>query len=265
MDFIKNWPYEGFMSPLKLVPSLPLDLDLDAVDAQLNTAPPERVLAWAAQTFGPERLIVTTSFGAESALMLHLVSKHLPQVPVVFVDTGHLFPETYRFADELTQRFGLDVRVYAPSMSAARQEALYGRLWEGDHFARARYQELNKLEPMERALRELEPLAWISGIRAQQTSFRATQRTVEFQDGIHKVHPVLGWDYETVHRYLRKNDLPYHPLYAKGYRSIGDWHSTFPTLEGEDPRAGRELGEQRECGLHLSRSARNVSLKSSSL
>jgi phosphoadenosine phosphosulfate reductase len=253
------------MASLSLVPSVPSALDLDAVNAQLESARPERVLSWAAGTFGPERLLVTTSFGAESALMLHLVSKHLPRVPVVFIDTGYLFPETYRFAEELTKRFDLNLRVYSPVMTAARQEALHGKLWEGDHFARERYQQVNKIEPMQRALDELQPLAWISGIRAQQTSFRANQRPVEFQDGLHKVHPVLGWSYETVHGYLRRNDLPYHPLYKNGYRSIGDWHSTFPTLDGEDPRAGRNLGEQRECGLHLPRLGNDDSLKSSAL
>jgi phosphoadenosine phosphosulfate reductase len=240
-------------------------VDLETVNAQLLAAPAERVLGWARQTFGPDELLVTTSFGAESAVMLHLVSRHLPKVPVVFIDTGYLFPETYRFAEELTKRFDLDLRVYSPQLTAARQEALHGKLWEGNAFAQARYQELNKIEPMQRALRELRPRAWLSGVRSQQTAFRAGLHPVELQDEVYKVHPILGWDYERVHRYLRKNDLPYHPLYQKGYRSIGDWHSTFPTLEGEDPRAGRNLGEHRECGLHLSRGARDNSLKSSGL
>jgi phosphoadenosine phosphosulfate reductase len=108
-------------------------------------------------------------------------------------------------------------------------------------------------------------LAWISGVRSQQTAFRAGLRPVEFQDGVYKVHPIVGWDHARVHRHLEANDLPLHPLVEKGYRSIGDAHSTFPTLEGEDPRAGRELGQHRECGIHLSRAARQDSLKSSSL
>lgn len=251
-------------SPLKLVSPASV-LDLDVVNSRLAGARPAETLRYALDTFGADGLIVTTSFGAESALMLHLVSQHLPKVPVVFLDTGYLFPETYRFAEELTKRFDLDLRVYSPKLTAARQEALYGKLWEGDAIAQARYQELNKIEPMQRALAELKPRAWISGVRAQQTAVRAALRPIEFQDDLYKVHPVLGFDYEAVYSYLRKHDLPYHPLWKSGYRSIGDWHSTFPTLEGEDPRAGRNLGAHKECGLHLSRNARDGSLKSSGL
>lgn len=249
--------------PLKLVDAGD-GIELDAVNAELSGAPPERVLAWARDTFG-ERLILTSSFGAESAVMLHLASKVVPRVPVVFLDTGYLFPETYQFAEELKRRFELDLRVYTPLMSAARQEALYGKLWEGDQQDLERYHQMNKVEPMDRALRELAPRAWIAGLRAKQTSFRAQLRPVELQDGVYKVHPILGWGEEEVYRYLRGNDLPYHPLYRRGYRSIGDVHSTFPTVEGEDPRDGRRLGVHTECGIHLPRTSQTESLKSSSL
>jgi phosphoadenosine phosphosulfate reductase len=250
---------------LKLVtpPARPL-LDLDAVNAELREASPEAVLDWAHHTFGDD-LILTSSFGAESALMLHLASRVIPGVRIVFLDTGYLFPETYQFAEELSERFALDLHVYSPAISAARQEALYGKLWEGDQAALERYQRINKIEPMERALRELAPLAWIAGLRGKQTAFRSGLRRVELKDGIYKVHPILGFDDEDVYHYMRSNDLPYHPLYRRGYRSIGDAHSTFPTEEGEDPRAGRRLGVHSECGLHLPRAPRDASLKSSSL
>lgn len=250
---------------LKLVepPPKPL-LDLDAVNVELKDASPVEVLEWTHHTFG-EDIVLTSSFGAESALMLHLVSQVVPRVRVVFLDTGYLFPETYQFAEELTHRFQLDVRVYAPAVSAARQEALYGKLWEGNQEDLERYQQLNKVEPMDRAIRELAPGAWIAGLRGKQTSFRAGLRKVELSDGVYKVHPILGFSEEDVHHYMRANDLPYHPLYRRGYRSIGDVHSTTPTREGEDPRAGRRLGAHSECGIHLPRVAREESLKSSSL
>ena len=250
---------------LKLVdpPQQPL-LDLEAVNRELAEASPEEVLEWTQRAFGNE-LILTSSFGAESALMLHLAHRVTPRVRVVFLDTGYLFPETYQFAEELRRRFDLDLRVYAPAVSAARQEALYGKLWEGDQADLERYQQLNKVEPMDRALRELAPLAWIAGLRKNQTSFRSGLRRVELKDGIYKVHPILNFDEEDVHRYLRSNDLPYHPLYRRGYRSIGDVHSTTPTREDEDPRAGRRLGVHSECGIHLPRVASDASLKSSAL
>src|SRR5688500_7448184 len=104
----------------------PAGLDLDAINLRLADASPEAVLEWARDTFG-DQLILTSSFGADSALMLHLVSRVIPRIPVVFLDTGYLFPETYQFAEDLKQRFGLDLRTYSPLITAARQEALYGR------------------------------------------------------------------------------------------------------------------------------------------
>jgi phosphoadenosine phosphosulfate reductase len=250
---------------LKLVerPEMPL-IDVDAVNSELAEASPEAVLEWAYHTFGNE-LVLTSSFGAESALMIHLATRVIPRVRVVFLDTGYLFPETYQFAEELRRRFELDLRVYAPAMSAARQEALYGQLWLGTPRDLERYQQLNKIEPMDRALRELAPLAWLAGLRGNQTAFRAGLRKVERKDGVYKVHPILSFSEEDVFHYMRANDLPYHPLYKRGYRSIGDVHSTAPTREGEDPRAGRRLGEHSECGLHTPRVATDESLKSSSL
>ena len=249
---------------LKLVEALAPELDLDTVNSRLADAPAEAVLEWAREHFG-DRLVLTSSFGAESAVMLHLASKVIPTVPVVFLDTGYLFPETYQFAEELTQRLKLDVRVYGPRMTAARQEALYGKLWEGDEQALVRYNELNKIEPMDRALRELGARAWVAGLRGNQNALRGGLRPVELQGDIYKIHPILAWDREQIHQYLRANDLPYHPLYRRGYRSIGDVHSTLPTTEGEDARAGRRLGVHSECGLHLPRKSSDESLKSSGL
>jgi phosphoadenosine phosphosulfate reductase len=250
-------------TPLKLVEPPAPELDLEKINADLSGATPERILEWAGTAFG-SRLVLTSSFGAESAVMLHLASRVIPTVPVVFLDTGYLFPETYQFAEELTGRLGLDVRVYSPKITAARQEALYGKLWEGDERQQALYQQINKIEPMDRALRDLGAKAWVAGLRGKQNAFRSGLRSVELQGGTYKVHPILGWDEERIHYYLRSNDLPYHPLYRRGYRSIGDVHSTFPTQEGEDPRAGRKLGVHSECGLHLPK-AKDESLKSSGL
>jgi phosphoadenosine phosphosulfate reductase len=252
-------------APLRLLhPDEAPNLDLDALNAELRDAAAEDVLEWARNTFGDD-LVLTSSFGADSAVMLHLVHRIAPRTRVLFLDTGYLFPETYQFAEELTKRFDLDLRVYAPSMTAARQEALYGKLWEGGERALEHYQRINKIEPMDRALRELAPRAWVAGLRSRQTAFRAGLKKIELQGTVYKVHPILGWTDEDVHHYMRANDLPYHPLRKRGYRSIGDVHSTAPTREGEDARAGRRLGVHSECGIHLPRAAADDSLKSSGL
>jgi phosphoadenosine phosphosulfate reductase len=239
--------------------------DLDRVAVELQGRSPEEVVEWTRDTFG-EDVILSSSFGADSALMIHLVTRVIPRVRVVFIDTGYLFPETYRFAEELRERFALDLRVYSPLLSAARQEALYSKLWTGSEEDLARYQRINKIEPMDRALSELSPRAWIAGLRADQSPFRATLRPVELQNGVYKVHPVLGFRGEDVHHYLCQHDLPYHPLHSLGYRSIGDVHSTRISSKDEPARSGRSLGPHLECGLHLQRTLEEeASLRSSGL
>ena len=241
------------------------DVDLEEINARLAGASAETIIEWGLETFG-ESLIMSSSFGAESALMLHLVTRVAPRIPIVFLDTGYLFPETYQFADELTRRFDLNLRVYSPAMTAARLEALHGRLWDGTDEDIARYGQLTKVEPMDRAIRELGARAWIAGLRRTQTEFRATLRVVDRQDGVIKIHPILAWSKEQMRSYMEAHELPHHPLYHFGYRSIGDTHSTFPTTLDQDERAGRALGAKQECGIHLPRTEEeNASLKSSGL
>jgi len=250
------------MEPL---PAVADDLDLERANRELEDAPAEDVIAWAYDRFGSS-LVTSSSFGATAAVMLHLVSRVAPKMPIICIDTGYLFPETYRFADDLQKRFSLDLRWYSAPVSAARQEALYGRLWEQGDAGVKKYLFLNKVEPMQRALDELDATAWLAGIRADQTDHRAGLRRVVVQDGRVKVHPILHWSEHDIDRYMADNDLPYHPLYADGYKSIGDHHSTLPVTDDMDPRAGRMLGQTKECGLHLPLSAAEaVSLKSSGL
>ena len=225
-------------------------IDVAEANDRLAEAGALETVRWAAETFG-DRLVLSSSFGAQSALMLHLATRVVPAIPVILVDTGYLFAETYRFAERLRERLGLNLHVYAPQMTAARFEALYGRLWEHGPDGEARYLEMRKREPMERGLRELGAAAWLAGLRAEQTDHRAALRTVERQDGRYKVHPVLNWTTKDVHEYLKAHDLPYHPLYHQGYASIGDWHSSFPITAAGDERAGRFQSGRQECGLHL--------------
>ena len=228
-------------------------LDLDAVNAELALANAEEVIRWAAGRF-PGRVIMTSSFGTQAAVMLHLVTRVIPDIPIVFIDTGFHFPETYRFAEEMTRRLNLNLKVYQPEISSARMVALKGQLWDQGVEGMNEYDRIRKVEPMVRALKELAPAAWFAGLRAQQTDFRKTLRKVELDGkrGVYKIHPILDWTGKDVHDYLKKHELPYHPLHEQGYVSIGDWHSTRPiTGEDADERSTRFRGLKQECGLHV--------------
>lgn len=216
--------------------------DLESVEAEAR-------VQWAVEEFGND-LILTTSFGVQSAVMLHLVTQLAPRIPVVFIDTGYLFPETYRFAEELTERLDLNLKVYQPALSAARQEALFGKRWELGADNLAKYNLINKIEPMDRAVRELGAKAWLAGLRRTQASTREKLPVVQVQNKVTKVHPIIDWDNRTVHRYLTQHELPYHPLWEQGYVSVGDWHSSAPLTAGMTEEETRFGGQKRECGLH---------------
>jgi phosphoadenosine phosphosulfate reductase len=235
---------------LAQAPSAQASIDVDAANAELAAASATRVIEWARATFNAG-LVMTSSFGAQSALLLHLVTQVVPEMPVIFIDTGYLFPETYRFADQLTERLKLNLHVYRPQYSAGWLEAKFGQLWEKGETGLNQYLQITKVEPMQRALSELNVTAWLAGLRAEQTEHRAQLRKVETQDGRYKIHPVLDWSTKDVHEYLTRHDLPYHPLYYQGYASIGDVHSTRPITAEQDEREGRFGGLRQECGLHL--------------
>lgn len=215
----------------------------------LETATAEERIRWAAEEFG-DGLILTTSFGIQAAVMLHLATRVVPRIPVVFIDTGYHFPETYRFAAELTTRLDLNLKTYNPAQTAARQEALHGKRWEQGLDGLKAYNFDNKVEPMDRAVRELGASAWLAGLRRSQASTREALSVVQVQNKITKVHPILNWDDRAIYRYLTANGLPYHPLWEKGYVSIGDWHSSAPLQPGQSEEETRFGGLKRECGLH---------------
>ena len=224
--------------------------------ARLDSMSAAGLMEWAADRFG-DSLAMSTSFGIQSAVTLRLATRVLPEIPVIWIDTGYLPAETYRYADELTTRLKLNLRVYQSAISPARMEALQGRLWEtGDASDYQRYDDIRKVEPMRRALDEIQPTAWISGLRAQQTDFRKTLSRVAFDGQRHKILPILHWTSRDVYRFMVDNDLPQHPLFDKGYSTVGDWHSSRPPAAGDsDERATRFHGLKQECGIHLPEAA----------
>ncbi len=206
-------------------------------------------VAWALDKL-PGNHILSSSFGAQSAVMLHLLTQQKPDIPIVLVDTGYLFPETYRFIDELTARLNLNLKVYRPLASAAWQEARYGNRWEQGRKSLTEYNYDNKVEPMERALKELGVGTWFAGLRRAQATTRRQKPLVERSGSRFKVHPIFDWSDRDVHRYMTRHDLPYHPLRDQGYVSIGDVHSTRSLADVDSAEETRFGGILRECGLH---------------
>jgi len=225
-------------------------LNVDEINAVLAEKNAAQRVGWLYEQFGT-RLVLSSSFGLQAAVMLHLVSQNAPQVPVIWLDTGYLFPETYRYAEALIETLGVNVKVYQPKLTAARQEALYGNLWEQGEEGNARYGLINKVEPMNRALQELGTDVWLSGLRRAQSSTRVNRQFAEQQKRTLKVYPILDWSDEEVVRYYAEHELPKHPLEAQGYQTMGDWHSTSPVAEGESAESSRFGGNKYECGLHL--------------
>ena len=222
---------------------------LDEANAVLERMHAEKRVDWALEHL-PGNHALSSSFGAQAAVSLYLVTRAAPEIPVVLVDTGYLFPETYRFIDELAVRLELNLKVYQPSVSPAWLEARYGRLWEQGIEGIERYNDLRKGEPMQRALQDLEVGSWFAGLRRQQSRSRSAIRPIEFRRGRWKVHPIFDWTDRQVFQYLGRHDLPYHPLWHQGYVSIGDWHTTRSLADAGDAEATRFYGLKRECGLH---------------
>ncbi len=243
------------------------ELDLEAVNRQLHNEKATELVKWAADTFG-DGLVMSTSFGIQAAVMLHLVTQVIPDIPVIWIDTGYLPTETYIFAEKLTQRLQLNLKVYQSPLSPARMEALHGRLWEqNDVDALNRYDYIRKVEPMQRALEELGATAWLAGLRSDQTNHRQTLNRISKQGEIYKIYPILYWNSRDVYQYLTAHDLPYHPYFDLGYVTVGDWHSSRPlSAEDEHERDTRFGGLKQECGLHLPQTPEEAqSLDSSSL
>lgn len=202
------------------------------------------------------RVAVVTSFQAEGMVLLDMAWRLDPDVRVLTLDTGRLPQETYNMMDQVRERYGIDVEVFFPD--AAAVEALLHRggpnLFYDSVDSRIACCNVRKVEPLRRALSGLD--AWITGLRRDQSPSRAGVSKVEIDDahgGIAKLSPLADWTWDQVEAYTREHNVPKHPLYARGYASIGCAPCTRPVKAGEDPRAGRwwwEANGSKECGLH---------------
>jgi phosphoadenosine phosphosulfate reductase len=229
--------------------------DIETLNEMLGTQSPEQIVAWSVAEFG-DGLVMSSSFGAESALLLHMATRVKPEIKVIFVDTGYLFPETHAFMESLRRRLDLNVWSYRTRHDPI--EYLKHNS-ESDPAWRQNIENccgVNKNEPFDRAMRELAPTAWLRGIRRDQTATRQSRQILEWshRNNCYAVSPLLRWSQREVYQYMKRHDLPFHPLYEKGYASIGcnPLSCTRPIQIGEDPRAGRWSGQTKtECGLNV--------------
>src|ERR1700677_1405964 len=221
---------------------------IEEISQHLEQVTAEERVHWGLERFGSE-IILSTSFGAQSAVLLHMVTTQSPNIPVVMVDTRYLFPETYRFADQLAERLKLNLKVYRAAGSAAWLEARHGKMWEQGIDGIELYNKINKVEPMQRALRELGAKGWITGLRRQQSKSRANLGVLRLQDGVVKIHPIIDWTDKMIFDYLKKHNLPYHPLWEQGYVSIGDMNTTRPLTADMTEEETRFFGLKRESEI----------------
>lgn len=222
-------------------------LDVAALDARLQTASPLEIIAAGLDAF-PGRIAAVSSFGTESAVLLHMIAQVDKATPVLFLDTGHLFEETLAYRDTLAAHLGLtNVQTFSPDpVALAARDAEKG-LWAENPDACCA---LRKVEPLARALGPY--AAWINGRKRYQAATRTTIPFVE-QDGARvKFNPLAAMGRDDLLAYMDAHALPRHPLEKHGFASIGCMPCTTRVKPGEDPRAGRWRGKAKtECGIHF--------------
>ena len=226
---------------------MPLDMNYLNLDWREESALQVIEQSLNSDEFG--RVAMVSSFGAESAVLLHLVSRINPDLPVIFIDTQMLFQETIDYQLALAEKFGLtNVQRIKPDVENVRRNDPFGNLHRADT---DKCCDIRKIQPLDTALAGYD--SWISGRKRHQTNLRATMDVFEIgeKDKL-KINPLAYWRPEDIRGYLDRYDLPRHPLVEKGFPSIGCAPCTSAINDGEDPRAGRWRGQDKEeCGIHF--------------
>lgn len=221
---------------------------LSALALQLEDQSAENILRWASERYGT-RLTFATGFGAEGCVLIDLMGRHNLPIDVFTLDTGVLFEETYSLWQDLESRYGITIRSVASDLTIQAQAEKHGdQLWERKPDQCC---DIRKVKPLKAALADID--AWVTAIRRQQTPERANARVVEWDTkfDIVKINPLVAWTKKDVWRHITKHGVPYNPLHDRGYPSIGCEPCTSQVKPGEDERAGRWRGSNKnECGLH---------------
>ncbi len=219
-------------------------------------AEPQTIVSWMLERFAGQRLVLTTSFGMEGCALIDMVARHERAIPVVYLDTMFLFPETYALRDTMVERYPhLRFENQGTRLTAEQQAERYGpRLWLTDPDQCCR---LRKVEPMRQVLAQTD--VWVTALRRSQSAERAGIEAVgwDWKYQVLKVNPLAGWDRAQVWNYVRQHDVPYNELHERGYPTVGCTHCTVPVAgaaPAEYSRAGRwSWTAKSECGLHASR------------
>jgi phosphoadenosine phosphosulfate reductase len=223
--------------------------EITAVQSTAESWSPQRLLAWAFETFGND-VAISSAFGAEGMVVIDMASKVHKDFRLFTIDTEFLFPETYQLVDTIERKYQINIERVFSSLTPEEQEQVHGEaLWARDPDECCN---LRKVEPLRRKLKELS--AWITGIRRDQTSFRESARKIEWDAkfDLVKVNPIADWTSKQVWRYLLEQGVPYNSLHDQNYPSIGCTYCTRAVRPGEDSRAGRWPGVAKtECGLHM--------------
>tara|TARA_Y200000002_G_C22670179_1_gene659667 strand:+ start:1396 stop:2127 length:732 start_codon:yes stop_codon:yes gene_type:complete len=228
-------------------------LNLNEDNRKLQSMTPQEMLVWGYETFD-NQFAITTSFGIQSSVLLHMVSKSSlkDKITIFWIDTGYLPSETYHYAEKLMNDLSLNIEVLQSKLSPARMESLHGKLWDTNNASDLdKYHEIRKIKPLENALEKNDIQCWASGVRSNQTENR---NQMQFLDVVRKrfsLRPLLNWSNKEIFYYMKKNQLPTHPLFLKGYSTVGDWHSSAPDNLEKQGRSTRFGGIKQECGIHI--------------
>lgn len=198
----------------------------------------------------PEKLAMTSSFGIDAAVSLHLINQVIPGIPIILIDTGYLFKETYQYAEVLRELLNLNLQIHQSDISAARFESQHGQLWLNGLSGINKYNQMRKVQPLEQALSHLSVNTWFSGVRRTQSKHRKQLPWIDIKNQRFKVHPILDWTDRDMYQYLKIHAIPQHPLFDRGYLSVGDTHSTKSIHEVNQSEELRFFGLKRECGIH---------------
>ena len=213
----------------------------------------QEMLLWGHEKF-ENQFAITTSFGIQSSVLLNMISQSYLQkkIKIFWIDTGYLPPETYHYAEKLINDLSLEVEVLQSELSPARMEALHGKLWETNKASDLdKYHELRKIKPLENALEKYNIQCWASGIRSSQTENRNKMQFLDLIRQRLSLRPLLNWTNKDIFYYMEENNLPAHPLFIKGFSTVGDWHSSSPDGMSKKGRATRFGGIKQECGIHI--------------
>ena len=225
-------------------------MDVDKLALELETLAPEQALEAVLATNASTRVCITSSFQAEDMIVTQLLKNRMPDVPVLFLDTGYHFPQTYEYRDRMTRQWSLNVVNVLPEQTVAEQESAFGILYRSEP---TRCCQFRKVEPLMRALEPFD--VWFTGLRREQSPTRKNLRKLELHRpptgrNLWKVSLLADWNWEQVWQYAIANAIPHLPQYDEGYLSIGCQPCTALPSDPNNPRSGRWGGTKLECGIH---------------